>query len=187
MFAKFELHKINLIKQLFINFLKKNKAYEKFLNNFNKLNYEEKNKFKKAFYRSPEALVVLAFRWDETDEKYKYWYKLHTKWEIYIQRNNNTYKLLEKFLRKEKISMRSIKNLLWGVEGKSLIYATLTSTPYYFFIDNLKVYNYGFKILVKFHNKWYKFLKDTNVEVPNKFKNKLFLYKELFLGIINKR
>ena len=77
--------------KLFIAFLKKHKVYHKFLSNcfsnngyyvrMNSKNQMTVNDFIKYELNNTCQFINRAFLWDETNEGYKFWYKIFNEWE----------------------------------------------------------------------------------------------------------
>lgn len=77
--------------QIFIRFLKKHKAYNKFLSNCfsnngyrvrNNLNNQETvNDFIKYELENRCLFINKAFVWDDTNEGYRFWYNISNEWE----------------------------------------------------------------------------------------------------------
>lgn len=91
--------------KIFANFLKENNALKQYLSNIRK--YQTKAYHKKEFFtiygainplchicvinyltKRPIAYIKSAFAWDETEEKFDFWYSLNIKWE-HLCKNNN--------------------------------------------------------------------------------------------------
>lgn len=77
--------------RIFIRFLKKHKAYHKYLSNcFSNNGYNVRsnvnnqltvNDFIKYELENRCLFINTAFLWDETNEGYKFWYKIFNEWE----------------------------------------------------------------------------------------------------------
>ena len=77
--------------RIFIRFLKKNKAYHKFLSNCfsnngysvrsNSKNQMTVNDFMKNELQNRCLFINKAFIWDETNEGYGFWYTIYNEWE----------------------------------------------------------------------------------------------------------
>lgn len=77
--------------KIFIRFLKKHKAYHKFLSNcfsnngytarMNSRNQMTVNDFIKDELKNRCLFINKAFVWDETNEGYRFWYTISNEWE----------------------------------------------------------------------------------------------------------
>lgn len=77
--------------QIFIRFLKKHKAYHKFLSNCfsnngysvrsNSKNQMTVNDFMKNELKNRCLFINKAFIWDDTNEGYRFWYTIFNEWE----------------------------------------------------------------------------------------------------------
>lgn len=77
--------------KIFIRFLKKHKAYHKYLSNcfsnngyyvrMNSMNQMTVNDFIKYELKNRCLFINKAFVWDETNEGYGFWYTIYNEWE----------------------------------------------------------------------------------------------------------
>lgn len=65
------------MKEKFINFLKVNKAHEKFIKNLRNSRYSSIDEFEDEEY---DDWILNAFRWDKTPEGEEYWQELDDMW-----------------------------------------------------------------------------------------------------------
>lgn len=77
------------IKQQFIQFLKQNNIYGKFINNFNNRNkmskYYHETSFMKYFKLTTDRyLIANAFPWVDSPEKFCFWEDMDDKWIMYL-------------------------------------------------------------------------------------------------------
>ena len=93
---KNNLNKLN-IKQFFIQFLKQNNVYEKYMLNFNNRNkmskYYRETPFMKYFMITHDKyLIANAFPWTVSPEKFGFWEDTDDKWIMclhdYYEKNN---------------------------------------------------------------------------------------------------
>ena len=141
------------IKQLFIQFLKDNNSYNKFVNNV--INYKKvlyfENYFNYITINGSINLIGEAFHWESTKEGYWFWRKLSEKWK----------KILFEFLFPYLITILKKHNLYGYViinkykevkKLKELMEIGLPSNyPYKLFKDTEKLYTTGYW---KIHEKW---------------------------------
>ena len=81
-------------KQLFIQFLKDNDAYEEYVYNFNKREkFRNKACPKNQFFskKEPKEYILFAFTWDSTSEGLRFWNEIDIKWMHYLDSINNNY------------------------------------------------------------------------------------------------
>ena len=71
------------IIEKFIKFLKKNRAYKKFINNLKNLNNDETTKDIDKYLpiTGPHIYIWAAFTWDKSPEGNNYWHNLTDKWD----------------------------------------------------------------------------------------------------------
>lgn len=81
-------------KQIFIQFLKDNDAYEEYVYNFNKREkFRNKACPKNQFFskKEPKEYILFAFTWDSTSEGLRFWNEIDIKWMDYLANINNNY------------------------------------------------------------------------------------------------
>ena len=75
-------------KQLFIQFLKQNNAFEQFMFNFNNSRFHPKKSFTRYFETIDKyGAINNAFNWADSPEHFRFWKNMDTKWIIYARNN----------------------------------------------------------------------------------------------------
>lgn len=106
------------IKLLFIYFLKRNKVLIPFLLElylYKTIGYKNLNSLIKKWFNPPRLLIVMAFNWNRSYEKYEFWSKLNKKWEDELNEFDTLVKEQQKL-----IPSKSIKEICDDLLNSSL-------------------------------------------------------------------